>query len=302
MNRLLSDNFFIDVSFSWRLIDCNGIYLLSVMLSSPDHYLSKRFKTTLAVFQSYCQKKSQSVSQLREDLNCVNSSITKYRSIRELRKANQQRNEKQAKMERKNEATRTVGDVPLALKHSELIEIIKLKLHDSEHTPGRVKTEHTESRYEAKSYMPSKKGSEVINFNNKSIPFGKNFKKRRIELVVKNSKINQTPHSRRDVTSEEVIVTLRQRPCSAMAHAYPAPCSPVSSPSRPNINQAAHISAQSDQKQKTEQNSKVKYSLDLDRNKDIKGLSGWEITAFEEEDFLQEDENKEKKSLKRKRK
>lgn len=76
----------------------------------------------------------------------------------------------------------------LNLKHSELIELIKLKLNNTTNEQLRMRTEYTESRHNNKSFIPSKKSLEFVNFNNKSIDFGKSFKKKKIDLIVKNSK------------------------------------------------------------------------------------------------------------------
>lgn len=51
-----------------------------------DYQLTKRFKVTLANFHSYCQKQAEEYPEIKEARTNSNKSITKYRSIREIRK------------------------------------------------------------------------------------------------------------------------------------------------------------------------------------------------------------------------
>jgi hypothetical protein len=118
------------------------------MQAAFDHFANKRFKNTLAVFKSYCQKKNQSLEQLRQEKDGFNNSITKYQSIRELRKkedgrdgnANSPRKQTAAAVQNKKELT------SLELRHSDLIEIIKLKLHESDHRNVHFNTEYGEGQ------------------------------------------------------------------------------------------------------------------------------------------------------------
>jgi len=104
----------------------------------------------------------------------------------------------------------------LILKHSELIELIKLKLSSTTNEQLRMKTEYTENRHNNKTSIPSRRHFEFVNLNNKSIDFGKSFKKKKIDLVVKNSKYAPIPKQIQKDCNTEVIISLKKRPNSAI--------------------------------------------------------------------------------------
>jgi hypothetical protein len=74
------------------------------MLQPLDQFVTKRFKNTLAVFKSYCQKKNQSLEQFKHERDGFNSSMTKYQSIRELRKKEEHCKDKNLDSPRKQTA------------------------------------------------------------------------------------------------------------------------------------------------------------------------------------------------------
>jgi len=128
------------------------------MNKTTDTIFSKRFKTTLEIFQSYCQSRGQSLNQIKKDRNSNKSCITKYQSIRELKSEQYRKDSYFSRSSRKNTLmNKKKEESTLILKHSELIELIKLKLSSTTNEQLRMKTEYTENRHNNKTSIPSRR-------------------------------------------------------------------------------------------------------------------------------------------------
>lgn len=97
------------------------------------------------------------------------------------------------------------------LKNTDIIEIIKLKLHDHEQTNERVKTDYM-NRTELKNYIKKKKTIEFI--NNQSLDLIKTMFPKKIDLIINQLKLRRT-QEKESQRHGEIIVDLKTRPKTA---------------------------------------------------------------------------------------
>lgn len=157
--------------------------------------------------------KCSSLIQIKEKPGNFNTTLTKYRSIRELRRRQESQKNKTQRNTFQYERAKTQNGSHFEsmLKNTDIIEIIKLKLHDHDPVNERVKTEYM-NRSELKNYIKKKKTIEFI--NNQSLDLIKTMFPKKIDLIINQLKLRRT-QEKESQPHGEIIVDLKTRPKTA---------------------------------------------------------------------------------------
>lgn len=163
------------------------------MINSSEEYPA-RFKATLANFRSYCQKNSRSAARFSATGN-LNSTMTKYRSIRDIKIIPHRHDlNLRGSPKKQSEISPLKPEAScLALKNTDVIEMIRMKLKEGVAKNSKVKTE-SNVKEEAQSRY-SKKTADLATYLLQSIKLGRKQKRKKVDLAVTHTKCDLLPRN-----------------------------------------------------------------------------------------------------------
>jgi hypothetical protein len=255
-------------------------------------------RATLAHFRHLYNPQAPFCFRLSTD-HLANPSLTKYRSIREVK---MRQSDKEfhpltsAKKKRKLSPSRE--QLPEAgIRSSDLIQLIKFKLEEKKPSQQRLKTE-TQAREEGEFCRSSKRKPDISTLLFRSAKLCKKPKRKKIDLSITNTKCDLVPRTNTHTfgQAKEVVVQLRQRPSSA----FPARATVGASQASTFKHKFSEMYTRKTSNEAASRHKPVQESAALSpKGKD---LSGWDIPSLEDSCCVEEVATGRESKRKRRRK